>query len=290
MRALRVLLGLACSVCVTGCADLLGSSLAQPRPPSFQFRTQTSDIAMLFDPWYTGPQLRQAAAALAQTPLLPSSTQAGYVLTDDDGDGDSLESFYGGKAPPPAAVPSLPAAPAAPSDATGPVARRYAQALRTWKARMTQLEAQWHERNAATTQSWERAQAAILSGIAGQWNDHGPEDMCCEDWLVGRGVQHATLSYRSLNPSDPRTISGHVWICIVFANLGHLTPSGSLPGGSLGGVHTVVVNYDGPTAPSAWKQYFDSAGAADTRIVPAPLTDAELPGALAGLMAPQTGK
>jgi hypothetical protein len=268
---------------IAGCADVPGGNASPSTAPNFRFLTQTADITMLFDPWYTAPQLRQAAAALARNSL-PSSTQAGYLLTDDDGDEGAPAPFYGAKAPPPAAVPNLPRSPVSPTDPTGPVARQYAQRLHAWKTHLTGLETRWHEQNVATTRSWERSQAVFLSGVATRWSDHGPEDMCCEDWLVARGIQHAALSYESSSSSDPGTISKHIRICIVFANLGQLTPSGNLPGGLLAGVHVLAVNYDGPTGPDAWRHYFAGAGAKDTTVVPAPLTDAVLPGDVTGLL------
>ena len=283
-RLLVVLLGLASLISTSGCADLLG--VVSPSPPAgadSRFVTQTADITMLFDPWYTAPQLRQAAAALAQN-LLPSTSQAGYLLTDADGDGDSLEAFYGGKAPPPAPVPSLAPRPVAPADPTGPVARQYALDLKAWKAQLAALQERWRAQNAASTHSWEQAQAAVLNGFANRWSRHGPEDMCCEDWLVGRGIQHAALSYQSQDLSDPATISGHVRICIVFSNLGQLTPTGSLPDGLLAGVHVLLVNYEGPTPVDAWKRYFGSAGVREVTVVPTTLTDAELPADLGGLL------
>jgi hypothetical protein len=268
------------------CGGLLDESATSAAPSRPQWSVSSADLVVLAQP---GPgtaasQMQQEAALMAAS-CLPGETLTSYWLPDnDDDDAQAVPPVLGETAPPPPTPPMLRGRPGKPTNPTEYTKRQYDRKLKDWQTSADEARARWQAGYQATDRAWDQQQVLHLRQAA---QAPAPEDLDDEPWDVAGGLQRAALSLHLNHPSDPSTIARRDAILVVLVNLGQLSAPGSLPAGLLSGVRVIVANYDGPTPSATWAGTLRATGAVDITVIPAALTDSQLPNDVAALMGGQ---
>jgi hypothetical protein len=271
-----------------GCGGLVPTSPLPAKPPPVTFRSRAADLVFLIDPYDFSAQLDQAAAVVGAASL-PGEAVVVQPLDDNDVDDGDIEAAVNGwiapPAPSPPAIQPAPVRPVDPSDLQG---HQYASAVARWQALADRALQGWQQMSRARADAWARQLASTLRAEADSHRGHPLEDLPGDDarerWAVEKGVTRAALAIAAADTTPPGSTvpTTRIRILVILSNLAVQRTAG-IPPGQLTGVHVVLANYRGATAPQAWEAAFTRAGARDVHVLPSSLTDSALPALVAGL-------
>jgi hypothetical protein len=273
---------------MTGCLGLVptGQLPAKPRPVTF--RSRTTDLVFLIDPYELSGQLDQAATVV-EAASLPGEAVVVQPLDDDDADDGGIEAAAGGWiAPPPPAPPAIPPAPARPADPSDLQGHQYSDAVAQWQARANRALQGWQQTSRAQAQAWANQLASALHTEADSQRGHPLEDLPGDDsrerWAVEKGLTRAALANAAADASSSGSSvsTTRIRILVVLSNLAVQRPAG-IPAGQLTGVRVILGNYQGATAATGWQAAFTRAGASDVHVLPPSLTASASPALVAAL-------